>query len=67
VAAKNRNIPAFAAVCYGMPGFGFGVQEIQVVDRSWVFPVGLHTGDTAIFAAIAFFLIDYYALHITHP
>jgi hypothetical protein len=67
VAAKNRDVTALAAN-NGMPGFVFWIQKIKVVNRSTASgfgrrPVSLHASDTAVFAAVAFFLIDNNSLH----
>jgi hypothetical protein len=67
MAAKNRNIAAVTAIAYGMPDFVLEIQKIQVVNCSRAFPVSLHTGDAAVFAAVAFILIDNYSFHADSP
>jgi hypothetical protein len=48
-----------------MPGLVFRVQKIQVVDGSGRFPVGLHTGNSAVFAAVTLFLLDHDSFHFS--
>jgi hypothetical protein len=67
VTAENRDVTALVAN-NGMPGLVFGIQKIKVVNRSTASgfrrrPVSLHAGDTAVLAAVAFFLIDNNSLH----
>jgi hypothetical protein len=66
MAAENRNVSAFVVRYNGMPGFVYGIQKIQIVNRPFAafgVTVGLHAGDAAVLAAVAFILIDNDTFH----
>jgi hypothetical protein len=68
VSAEDRDIPSPAVSHNGMPRLVFRIEKVEIIKRSLaagsVFTVRLHTCNTAILAAVAFFLFDNDSLHL---
>jgi hypothetical protein len=71
--AEDRNVTALPVIGNGMAGFVFWVKKVKIVNCSaaccygvWL-TVSLHTGNAAIFTAIAFILFNNDALHLLSP
>jgi hypothetical protein len=61
-AEKGKIAPGFA-LYNSMPGFVFGVPQVEVVYRAGPFPMSLHTGDATVLATFAFILVDKDSFH----